>query len=44
MKSILEYTQFYSQQFKGELDKATKCLEREIGEIVNLDDLVREDS
>lgn len=29
---------------KGELDKATKCLEKEIGEVVNLDEIMREDS
>jgi len=33
-----------SQQLKIDLDKATKCLEREIGEIVNLDDLLKDDS
>jgi len=33
-----------NQQLKIDLDKATKCLEREIGEIVNLDDLLKDDS
>jgi hypothetical protein len=26
------------------LDKAIKCLEREIGEVINLDELIKEDS
>lgn len=34
----------YSQQLKTDLDKAVKCLEREIGEVVNLDDLLKDDS
>lgn len=33
-----------NQQLKLDLDKATKILEREIGEIVNLDDLLKDDT
>jgi hypothetical protein len=29
---------------KSEVDKATKVLEKEIGEIVNIDEMLREDS
>jgi hypothetical protein len=32
-----------NQQLKGDLDKAIKCLERETGEIVNLDDLLKDE-
>ena len=31
-----------NQQLKGELDKAIKCLERETGEVVNLDELLKD--
>ena len=44
MKSKLFLLFSFSQQLKSDLDKATKCLEREIGEIVNLDDLLKDDS
>ena len=33
-----------NQSMKLELDKATKVLEREIGEIVNLDDLLKDNT
>ena len=33
-----------NQVLKGDLDKSTKLLEREIGEIINLDEMLREDS
>ena len=33
-----------NQQLKGDLDKAIKLLERETGEAVNIDSLMREDS
>ncbi|CDW71896.1 UNKNOWN [Stylonychia lemnae] len=44
MTGIDSDKKFKDQQLKGELDKAIKCLERETGEIVSLDDMVREDS
>lgn len=33
-----------NQQLKGELDKAIKVLEKETGEIVNIDELLKEDT
>ena len=33
-----------NQQMKGELDKAIKCLERETGEVVNVEELYRDGS
>lgn len=32
-----------NQELKQSLDKAIKCLERETGEIVNLDDLLKDE-
>ena len=33
-----------NQSLKIELDKAVKVLEREVGEIINLDEMLKEDS
>jgi hypothetical protein len=33
-----------NQQLKGDLDKAIKCLEKETGEIVNLDELAKDNT
>ena len=37
-------TSLCSQQLKIDLDKAIKCLEKETGEIVNLDELLKDDT
>ena len=37
-------TYLCSQQLKIDLDKAIKCLEKETGEIVNLDELLKDDT
>ena len=34
----------YSQELKLSLEKAIKCLERETGEVVSLDDLLKDDT
>ena len=34
---------YENQQLRGDLDKAIKCLERETGEVVNLDELLKDE-